>query len=245
MTEGPLDQHQLKLHRERAARSGGDFFLHRRAVEEISARLEDEAAPVKNGLLLGCPNSEVARPLLADDRDWQFHDYRNGLDAITRLSPQSLDAIILIGELNVAADPRVSAFVLCQALRPGGRIFGAVPSKHALPRLRTALVEADRRRGGAHARFHPGFDGPALADLLSSAGFANVVIDVDRFSANYASLDRLVVDLRSSGCTGALRDRPAPLSKPSLETARQVFSDDRDRTTETYELLFFSAKRPD
>jgi hypothetical protein len=87
----------------------------------------------------------------------------------------------------------------------------------------------------------------ALAQLLTSAGFSMPVVDVDRVRVNYREFRRLVEDLRGMGATNILNARSrAPLTKEAAAAARKDFEDcaEGPSTTETFELLHFSAWTP-
>jgi hypothetical protein len=83
--------------------------------------------------------------------------------------------------------------------------------------------------------------------LLSSAGFAMPVVDVDRIEVGYRSLGRLVSDLRGMGATNVLTSRPRrPLSRAALQAAEADFlmSAKDGRAIETFEILNFAAWSP-
>jgi hypothetical protein len=80
--------------------------------------------------------------------------------------------------------------------------------------------------------------------LLSAAGFAMPVVDVDRVRVSYRSLDQLVGDLRRMGATNLLAQRARrPLPRAAHAAARQAWAaaGDGARTAETFEILHFAA----
>jgi len=80
-----------------------------------------------------------------------------------------------------------------------------------------------------------------LAQLLTGAGFAMPVIDVDRVELSYGSLDGLVRDLRGMGTTNILQSRSRrPLSRFALEAARAAFLNGADRANELIEIMHFA-----
>jgi hypothetical protein len=84
-----------------------------------------------------------------------------------------------------------------------------------LPELRSAMRAADQVTGEATAHVHPRIEAAALAPLLSAAGFAEPVVDIDRVRVAYASLNRLVADLRGMGTTNVLAARSRrPVTAP-------------------------------
>jgi len=133
------------------------------------------------------------------------------------------------------------------ALVADALLIGAISGGNTLPRLRAAMHDADAVMGGASPRIHPRIDGPSLAGLLAEVGFVMPVVDVDNVSVNYASLRRLVTDLRAMGATNILNDRSkTPLSRQALAAAERNFNPlaGSARTTEVFEVLHFAAWTP-
>jgi hypothetical protein len=101
--------------------------------------------------------------------------------------------------------------------------------------------------GIAAPHVHPRIEPAALAALLSAAGFADPVVDLDPVRVSYRSLKGLVADLRRMAATNVMRARPRrPLSRAAFEAARNAFADSshEGRTTEIFELLHFAAWTP-
>jgi NADH dehydrogenase [ubiquinone] 1 alpha subcomplex assembly factor 5 len=186
----------------------------------------------KRALVIGCPNG-LEQSLVSLG---EAVDFADSLDSI---EPAEFDLTISLGELETAPDPGLHLFILAQALRAGGMIAGVVVGGASLPALRSALLQGSRAGGRAVLRVHPMIDGPALSALLSSAGVADAVIDVDRIDVAYRSLDRLVADLRAMGCTNILAERRG-IIRPEWEAARNAFLDGADQRVERFELLHFT-----
>ena len=113
--------------------------------------------------------------------------------------------------------------------------------------VRGAMRAADQAAGTATAHVHPRVEASALAGLLTAAGFAIPVVDVDRVQVGYSSLGRLVRDLRAMGGTNILTKRSRqPLGRAAVAAAAQAFAaaGDRDRTTEVFEILHFAGWKP-
>ena len=106
------------------------------------------------------------------------------------------------------------------------------------------------RPGGpcpAHRRsFEQCYPNPAqgLAPLLDAAGFTDIVVDVDRVSVSYLSLDRLIGDLRAMAATNILLRRPAFVGRAARVAAARAFTQagNGERTVETFEVLHFAAR---
>jgi hypothetical protein len=133
------------------------------------------------------------------------------------------------------------------SMKPQGLFLGAVSGGETLPRLRSAMRAADSVMGAAAPHVHPRIEASALAPLLAAAGFADPVVDVDRVAVSYASLAKLVADLRRMGATNILTERPKrPLSRKAVAAAAENFlaGADGGRTSETFEILHFAAWSP-
>jgi hypothetical protein len=105
---------------------------------------------------------------------------------------------------------------------------------------------ADAVAGAAAPHVHPRIEAASLAPLLSDAGFVDPVVDVDRASVSYPSLERLIADLRAMGATNVLKNRPRFAGKAARSAAIRAFSEagDGSRTIEKFEILHFAAWTP-
>jgi hypothetical protein len=229
--------HRLRL--VRARRRGGDWFLHDRALDECLDRLADIPKSIASALVVGSVDPQRLATIAPDIRS---------IDDLTDTSaivPASFDLCITIGVLETTNDLAAAAFALRHALKSGGLLIGTIVGGDSLPRLRAAMLAADRDSGGAAARLHPRIDGPSLAALLTSAGLERAVVDVDRVKVVYPRLDQLVDDLRTMGCTNVLVDRSLrPLTRRQLAVARRAFLNDEQQAVERFELLHFAAWAP-
>lgn len=233
-----FNDHARRLRRDRAAHLGGDLFLHARAFDDCLDRLADVRVNFAEALIVGCPDPRRHELMSA------MVPHVSAVDPGS-IAPQSFDLCISIGQLESANDVQAAALVLRRALRPGGLLLGAIVGGNSLARLRAAMLAADRIEGGAAPHLHPSIDGPSLAALLTSVGFLQPVIDVDRVDVAYPDLDRLVGDLRAMGCTNILTERSRrPITRRGLSAARTAFSNGNVPTIERFELLHFAAWAP-
>lgn len=233
-----FDDHARILRRRRAARLSGDRFLHDRAFDDCLDRLADVRTTFATAAIVGDAGSAWRDRLAAIVPDVRIGE-------LATMAPASVDLCLSIGDLESTNDVQAAAIALRHLLRPGGLLLGAIVGGNSLPRLRAAMLAADRADGGAAPRLHPAIDGPSLAALLVSVGFSEPVIDVDRVSATYSSLDRLVADLRAMGCTNVLSQRSKrPIDRNGLAAARVAFLDGASQATERFELLHFAAWAP-
>jgi len=241
------------LRRDRAARIGPELFLFDRAFDECLDRLRDIARPFGRALLLGCPSAEWPRrlgdmaaevdvldpgalfavraggTLVEEDR----HDFGEG----------RYDLCVAIGTLDTVNELPLALQLLRRSLKPDAPLIGAIAGGNTLPTLRASLIEAGRAEGKVVARAHPRIEPASLGQLLSAAGFAMPVVDVDRVQLRYKDLDALVHDLRGMAATAVLAGTRTPLSKVGAAQARLAFSARAKdgRTEEIVEILHFIA----
>ncbi len=243
MTRILFDEHAGRLRRERARRLGGDRFLLDRAFDECLDRLVDVRTSFETALIVGSPDQRWRETLASIVPHVASTDFETPEKA--RSPTGSFDLCLSIGHLESVNDVQAAAFALRHSVKAGGLLIGAIVGGNSLPRLRAAMLTADRIDGGATPRLHPAIDGPSLAALLVSVGFTEPVIDVDRVDVSYPSLDRLVGDLRAMACTNILADRSRrPMSRRALSAARSGFLDGSDHALERFELLHFAAWTP-
>lgn len=250
-----LFDHDLRaVRRDRAVRIGPETFLYDRAFEDCLDRLDDIRDEFPAVLLAGCPNPSWPQrleghvstidpgPLMAARAGGKCADLE-----MLPFDGDTFDLCLSIGLLDTANNLPLAAAALHLVLKPGGLLLGAIAGGESLPRLRKAMLAADGASGQARPHVHPRIDPPSLAQLLTSAGFAMPVVDVDRVDLSYHSLDKLVHDLRAMGATNVLSARShKPLARAAFDAARAAFLDGKDRVTEQVEILHFAAwKRVD
>ncbi len=235
VTRHAIDPKRQSAKRERARRRGGDLFLYRRAFAECAERLGLLETSAKRLLIVAAAGLEWTT---------RAADLAANVRALDALEPNEAELIIAVGVLEQTDDPALAAFILNHALVPGGRLLGATLGGRSLERLRGAMLDAERVEGRAVQRFHPMIDAPSLGELLSGAGFGEIVIDSDRIRVGYRSLDVLVADLRDMGCTASISGTFRPISRRVYERARLNFLDGQKRAEESLEILYFSAVAP-
>ncbi|QNM82680.1 methyltransferase domain-containing protein [Sphingomonas sabuli] len=256
MTEPLFDMRARALRRDRAARTGPALFAHDRAFEDIIDRLAIVRRTFESALLVGSANPQwsgqlaaIAPKVTVVDPAPLFAQAAGGQamaeDALD-VEPGSFDLVVAIGTLDTVNDLPGALLRLRFALRPDGLLIGAMSGGATLPRLRDAMRAADAVSGGASPHIHPRIEPGALAGLLSAAGFAMPVVDVDRLSVSYRDFASLVRDLRAMGATNILSARPRrPVSRIALAAAAASFSSgEGERTVETFEILHFTGWSP-
>ncbi|QIK95510.1 hypothetical protein G7076_02545 [Sphingomonas sp. HDW15A] len=232
MTRVKLDPRRLCAKQSRAKRLGSDDFLYRRAIEDCLDRLQFLPGPVGDLVILEGPGKQEDGPVVPGAASVVSL-------ALSSLEPGCADLVLAVGVLDYADDPAIAAFITRHALRPGGRLIGASIGSGSLPRMRRAFLDAERASGRAAQRFHAMLDAATLSEMLSGAGFTDVVVDVDSFDVRYSGLDSIVRDLRSMGCTNSLAGAIPALDRGVYRDARNLFSSG-ERVEERFEILHFS-----
>jgi hypothetical protein len=235
-----FDLKQRALRRDRAARTGAELFLYERAFEDCLERIASMQRRFDRALLIDCP-----------DPGWpsRLTEFARAVDAETlvedRWMPQesAYDLVLAVGTLDTVNDLPLALQLIRYAMRGDALLIGAASGGETLPQLRAAMRAADAVSGTAAPHVHPRIEAAAVSPLLTDAGFAGPVVDVDRVAVSYQSFDRLVADLRAMGATNILNARPPFVGRPAREAARQAFADagDGSRTVETFEILHFAA----
>nr|WP_314445338.1 hypothetical protein [uncultured Sphingomonas sp.] len=243
MAETFFDEPARIARRERALGREPRPFLAERILGEWLERLAPVSRRFDRVLVTGIPSALQAQ-LAGVGGDVRF---AGGIDALAGEEPESLDLILVMGELDCRDELPLLLRIIASRLAPGGLLAGAVPGGQSLPMLRAALHAADREAGAFAARMHPRIEPGALATLLGEAGLRDAVVDVDRLTLRYRSLDRLVGDLRDHGATNVLlaRTRRA-MGKAALRAARSAFeaAGDGQATSEQVEILHYAGWAP-
>lgn len=176
-------------------RVGVETFLYDRAYDDCLERLGDIRGDFADVLLAGCPNPDwpgrlAARRVSVIDPGPLMAIRAGGECADIESLPfdgGQFDLCISVGLLDTANNLPLAATAFNLVLKPGGLLLGAISGGHGLPRLRQAMLAADSGRAAPHV--HPRVEAPALAQLLTAAGFASPVVDVDRVEIGYGSLN--------------------------------------------------------
>lgn len=253
MTEdGPFDRRLRRLRRDRAAAAGGDCdYLFRRTAEEIVDRLDLVSRKFERALDLGCAGGYLTERLrergidvVPADPGFRFARGAAGVQCDEDRLPfadGAFDLVVSAGTLDTVNDLPGALLLARRVLRPDGLFLGAFAGAGSLPRLRSAMLAADSRAGAASPRIHPQIDVRAAGDLLTRAGFALPVVDVESLDVRFAGFGRLVRDLRAmaGGNLLALRDR-RPIGRSALAAAIEEWESHAaadGKVTERFEIL--------
>jgi malonyl-CoA O-methyltransferase len=134
-------------------------------------------------------------------------------------------------------------FAECRrVLAPRGLLSFTCLGPDTLRELREAWRAVD-----SAPHVHPFFDMHDLGDALVRAGFAGPVLDVERYTLEYADLSALLADLRTTGARNSLPDRPKGLSGksklPALAAAYESWRR-QGRLPATFEVIYGQAWAP-
>lgn len=248
-----FDMRIRALRRDRAARLGPELFLLERSFEDCLERLALVERRFERALLIGCPQPLWAERLQRFGGKIEVRDPGQmfaacaGGDVLVEdaWAPPSdaYDLVLAIGTLDTVNELPLALHLIRHAMRSNALFLGALSGGDTLPELRKAMRAADAESGFAAPHVHPRIEAAALAPLFAQAGFVNPVVDIDRVPVSYASLDRLIDDLRRMGATNILSSRPRFMSRAARATANRTFSSsgENDRTVETFEILHVAA----
>jgi SAM-dependent methyltransferase len=201
---------------ERARRIGGDRFLDRAAAEGLADRLGTVTRKFAHGLWIGDQVADEIRPFA---QHWSLGSF----DALERLQMPAgeYDLVISLYSLQAVNDLPGALAQLRRALKADGLFLGALLGGGTLRELREALAHGESlTRGGISPRVSPFADVRDLGSLLSRAGFALPVADVERLTARYGDIFALGRDLRAHGFSNVLTERSRkPLRRETLAAA--------------------------
>jgi NADH dehydrogenase [ubiquinone] 1 alpha subcomplex assembly factor 5 len=247
--DSPFDRNLRRLRRDRAAgRFAEADYLHRLIADELIERLGFVKRDFRQALDLGCAGGyltgrlrERGLAVTCCDCGGAFARVAGGIQGDEDRLPfadGAFDLIVSVGALDGVNDLPGALLLIRRALKPDGLFLGAFAGAGSLPRLRRAMLAADEVEGGAAARIHPQIDVRAAGDLLTRAGFALPVVDVQPVDVRFGTLMDLVRDLRAMGATNILGARSRrPLGRTALAAAIADFETTGDKTTERFEIL--------
>ena len=251
-----FDMNLRAMRRDRAARVGTELFLAERVFSDCLERIALLNRHFDRALLIGCPDPNwpermraVASLIDCQDPGPSFAAAVGGA-RITEdeweSEPGVYNLVLALGTLDTVNELPLALRLIRHVMQPDALFIGAFAGGETLPQLRMAMRAADAVSGVAAPHVHPRIEAAALSPLLENAGFVKPIVDVDRVQASYASLDRLVVDLRAMGATNILRSRAPSLSRTQRDAAGRTFADagNGGRTTETFEIIHFAARTP-
>jgi NADH dehydrogenase [ubiquinone] 1 alpha subcomplex assembly factor 5 len=256
----PFDRIVRRLRRDRAAaRAGAAAYLHRRAADELLERLDLVRRDFRTALDLGCGDGYLTARLrergldvVAADPGARFAAATAGVQCDEDRLPfadGAFDLVVSVGMLDSVNDLPGALSLIRRTLRPDGLFLAAFAGAGSLPRLRSAIRAAEEAEQlPVSPRLHPQIDVRAAGDLLVRAGFALPVVDGDRVTVRFASLLRLVDDLRAMAATNLIAARSRrPIGRAGLAAAAANFTaaaEPDGKTEERFEILYLSGWAP-
>jgi SAM-dependent methyltransferase len=256
----PFDRQRRRARRDRAlSRFAHHGFLTHHIVDEMLARLEAIDRRFERALVIGAgddrlPNALRAKGMIVHVAEAGFAAAKTagGIQCDEDRLPFAdgvFDIVVSAGALDSVNDLPGALVLARRVLRPDGLFLAGFLGAGSLPRLRSAMLQADfAGGGGVAARIHPQIDVRSAGDLLARAGFALPVSDGETLEARYRDLDGLLADLRF-GAQGAVLAGPRPpLTRLQAAAAHGAFLAEADadgRVTETFEIVYLIGWSPD
>jgi len=241
-----FDRRAVRLHRDRAARSGsvrGVSDILADAAERLLDRLDDTTRRFESALEIG--GRGIVAPMLrargipcvSCDLSAAMAGTNGGLavacdEEWLPFAAGSFDLVVASLSLHWVNDLPGALIQIRRALKPDGLFLASLPVLPTLAPLRSALVEAEAAMsGGVSPRISPFPELRDCAALLQRAGFALPVADGEMLRLSYGSPLALLHDLRAAGEANAvaLRDRripPQPLFAAALAHMAEAGSGD-------------------
>lgn len=270
----PFDRSAVRRHRDRATAGFDTYaFLFEEIGQRLVERLADIRRPFHRVLELGCRDGRL-HPLM----DGRYGDEvfvradlseRMARAAAARhpgpatlvadeealpFADESFDLAISNLSLHWVNDLPGTLAQVHRALKPDGLFLASLFGGDTLTELRAAFLAADVAvSDGASPRVSPFCDVRDAAHLLSRAGFALPVADVDRLEVTYADAGALMRELRGMGETNALalRQRNA-MRRDTVAHAGAIYAHEfaaaghaeHRRIRATFEVIYLAAWRP-
>lgn len=156
---------------------------------------------------------DLAWPMVAHARragGW-FARERYVCGDLERLPLADASVDLVVSNLSLQwCEPATAFAELRRVLRPGGLLMFTSFGPDTLKELRAAWQAVD-----AAVHVHAFVDMHIVGDALVHAGFADPVLDVDRFTLTYADVDGLLRELKQLGAHNAAHGRPRALTGKS------------------------------
>jgi len=178
----------------------------------------------------------------APQQSWFRPVSRVCADAEAMPLPDGSVDLILSNFMVQWGDPDTLFAEFRRVLSPQGFLSFTTLGPDTLRELRAAWLEAD-----AHTRVNPFLDMHDIGDALVRAGFAEPVLDVERYTLRYEDVRGLARDLKAVGACNATAGRARGLTGPRtfgrMQSAYEAFRRD-GRLPATYEVVFGQAWAP-
>lgn len=244
-----FNRSRRRIRRDRAAAGFADYaFVREVMLEAIAERLDGVRRTFADVLDVGSTDGAFSLPgarIARVDAGGRFA--QGGVQADEDRLPfadGAFDLVVAAGTLDTVNDLPGALTLIRRTLRPDGLFLGAFLGAGTLSALRASFREAEADRPAA--RFHPLVDVRSAGDLLVRAGFALPVADTETLTVRYASLARLLGDLRGMAATNLLAEA-VPLDRTTFARAAAAFAARADadgRVAERFEIVILTGWAP-
>ncbi len=261
-----LDKRSLRGYFQRCARG---YDRNARVAEELSARLLEHLEPVRmepeRVLDLGAGTGDLARKLARRYRKSRVLalDLSESMLAVARakrrrlfsrqqfvcgdaeklpLQSACVQLVLSNATLQCCTRPDAVFAEVLRVLAPGGLFMFSTLGPDTLTELRTSFARVDDL-----PHVHAFMDMHDLGDALVRAGFADVVMDSARLTAEYQSVEELLRELKATGASNAYSHRRRGLTaRGKLERLARAYEDQRRNglLPATFEAVFAHAWKP-
>ena len=195
-----FDRNRRRALRDRAQNRRDDVFLWHQIADDLADRLADVSRRLVDVLIVG-PMSAFAEQILTGRKTNVTLATMVDEDRLP-FAAESFDLVICAGTLDSVNDLPGALVQIRKSLRPDGLFLGHMFGAGTLATLKSAMLLAEQNRASPH--IHPQIDLRTAADLLTRAGFALPVADLEKTVVRYGDWRRLVGDIRDMGVGNAL-----------------------------------------
>ena len=228
----------------------GVVTVARELAEDVIDRLGFLREDFRTALVLGDRTGALARHLEGGGAEVTLAEPApiSGVTPIDEEAPLPggpYSLIVSLGLLETVNDLPGALVLMRRALKPGGLMIASFGAAGSLPKLRTAMLEADGDRPAP--RIHPQVDVRAAGQLLTRLGFADPVVDGWGFDIGFESFDQIVGDLRAQALNNVLANPGPPLSRTAATAARASFEASRGADgliRERFEFVTLTGRNP-
>ncbi len=261
-----LDKRSLRRYFQRSAR---DYDRNARVAGELSARLLEHLELVRiepeRVLDLGAGTGDLARKLARRYRKSHVLalDLSESMLAVARTKrrrlfsrqqfvcgeaeklPLQSDCVELVlsnATLQCCTQPDAVFAEVFRVLAPGGLFLFSTLGPDTLVELKESFASVDDL-----PHVHTFMDMHDLGDALVRVGFADVVMDSARLTAEYQSVEELLRELKATGASNAMSQRRRGLTtRGKIERLARAYEDQRRNglLPATFEAVFAHAWKP-
>lgn len=261
-----LDKRTLRIYSQRCARR---YDRNARVARELGARLLEHLEPVRiqpeRVLDLGAGTGELAKNLCRRYRKSRVLalDLSESMLAVARAKRRRLfsrqqfvcgdaerlplrsgcvELVLSNAVLQFCSQPDAVFAEVLRVLAPGGLFMFSTLGPDTLVELKQSFARVDDL-----PHVHAFMDMHDLGDALMRAGFADVVMDSARLTADYQSVEELMQELRATGASNALSHRRRGLTaRAKLERLIRAYEEQRRNglLPATFEAVFAHAWKP-